>query len=333
MSDKKPGVYPEAPLGTVHHPSETRILLAEETQFVSDKLRDLLLARGFQVKTAGTGAVAAELVREWRPQFVLYDMVMTDMVGPAFLKKLKADQLLADDKHSDGRSRVFVMSSHNSMANVTECLSSGASDYLVKPIKVDDLVSRIVLHLQEKRQLTELQTTDGTDAGRALRYMHMTELLLRESLKMAPVPQTLYNLVGMLGLATEAVRVSVIEARLGAEQGIVRASSDKKDIDGLKLDLVKYPEVNFVLRSEKTLALDNLKDDPTMALVANQSKSISFNAMLVCPIKFGSEMCGVVSVRLPDSKKALSDFDIRFAQLTTHVVAHVLARTPIRKAS
>ena len=33
-------------MGTVHHPSETRILLAEETQFVSDKLRDLLAARG-----------------------------------------------------------------------------------------------------------------------------------------------------------------------------------------------------------------------------------------------------------------------------------------------
>ena len=320
-------------MARIHHPSETRLLLAEETQFVSDKLRDLLVARGFQVRTASTGAQAFETVRDWRPQFVLYDMVMTDLVGPAFLKKLKTENLLADEKHVDGRTRVFVMSSHNSMANVTECLGSGASDYLVKPIKADDLVSRIVLHLQEKRQLTELQIADTTDAGRALRYMHMTELLLRESLKMAPVPQTLYNLVGMLGLATEAVRVSVIEARLGAEQGIVRASSDKKDIDGLKLDLGKYPEVNFVLRSEKTLALDNLKDDPTMATISSQTKSISFNAMLICPIKFGAEMSGVVSVRLPDSKKALSDFDIRFAQLTTHVVAHVLARTPPRKAS
>lgn len=318
---------------TPTHPSETRILLAEETQFVSDKLRDSLLERGFQVRTVTSGAEALEIVRDWRPHFVLYDMVMADMVGPLFLKKMKADGVLADDKNIVNRSRVFVMSSHNSTANVIDCLKAGASDYLVKPVKAEDLISRLILHLQTKRQLSEVKAGDTTDAGRALHYMHLTELLLRESLKLSPTPQALYNLVGMLSLATEAVRVSVIEAKLGANEGIVRASNDKKDIDGLKLDLAKYPEVIFVLRSEKTLALDNLKGDATMASIAAQTKSISFNAMLVCPIRLGTEMWGVVSVRLPDSKKVLSDFEIRFAQLTTHVIGNVVARETASKAA
>ena len=307
-------------------PSETRILLAEDTQFVSDKLRDSLVERGFQVQVADSGTQAVDIVRDWRPHFVLYDMVMPDLVGPAFLKKLKSENLLADDKDFSDRSHVFVMSSHNSSGNVKECLKAGASDYLVKPVKIEDLVSRLVLHMQIKRQLKELRAGDETDSGRALHYMHLTELLLRESLKMAPSATSLYNLVGMLSLATEAVRVSVIEAKLGAEQGVVRASSDKKDIDGLKLDLIKYPEVVFVLRSEKTLALDNLKGDATMKSIAAQTKSISFNAMIVCPIRFGGEVWGVVSVRLADSKTTLSDFEIRFAQLTTHVAANVIAR-------
>jgi len=320
-------------LSKPRHPSDTRILLAEETQFVSDKLRDSLSERGFQVRTVTSGADALETVREWCPHFVLYDMVMSDMVGPAFLKKLKAEGILADDKNTELKSRVFVMSSHNSMANVKECLKAGASDYLVKPIKAEDLVSRLILHLQTKRQVTELKAGDVSDSGRALHYMHLTELLLRESLKLAPLAQSLYNLTGMLGLATEAVRVSAIEARLGVNEGTVRASSDKKDIDGLKLDLAKYPEVIFVLRSEKTLALDNLKDDTTMAAIAAQTKSISFNAMLVCPVRVGGDIWGVVSVRLPDSKTVLSDFEIRFAQMTAHVVGLVVARESARKAA
>ncbi len=253
-------------------------------------------------------------------------MMMSDLVGPAFLAKLKADDLLASDKVNSDRTHVFVMSSQNSTANVKECLKAGASDYLVKPMKVEDLVSRLILHMQIKRQLTEARAGDLTESGRALHYMHLTELLLRESLKMAPSVTSLYNLVGMLSLATEAVRVSMVEARLGSNEGIVRASSDKKDIDGLKLDLAKYPEIVFVLRSEKTLALDNLKHDDTMRDIAAQSKSISFNAMIVCPVRFGGDVWGVVSVRLPDTKKKLSDFEIRFAQLTAHVAAGVISR-------
>lgn len=311
-------------MGWLKQPSETRILLAEETQFVSDKLRDALLERGFQVKLATSGAEACDIMRDWRPHFALYDMVMPDLMGPLFLKRIK-DQL-ADGRHSDGRTRVFMMSSHNSMANVKECLKMGASDYLVKPVKLEALISRIVLHLQEKRQVSELRAGDLTDADRALRYMHMTDLLLRESLKPIAAPILLHNLVGMLGLATEAVRVSVIEGQVDAEHATVRASSDKKDIDGLKLELSKYPEVLFVLNSEKTLALDNLREDAQMSAISDQTKSISFNAMIVCPIHVRNEIWGVVSVRLSDAKKALSDFDIRFAQLTTHVVAHVITR-------
>ncbi len=320
------------------HPTTTRILLAEESTFVADKLRDVLMERGFQVQTANTGQEALRVAKEWRPDFVLYDMIMPDLNGLGFLKSLKSDNLLGDDKVSNGRPRVFVMSAHNSTFNVKECLKFGAVDYLVKPVKAEDLASRLVLHLQVKRQIGETRSSDQSEGGRALHFMHLTELLLREGLKLAPQAESLYNLVGMLSLATDAVRVSVIEAdlsMLGQERskpqgfpGFVRASHDKRDIDGLVIDLEKYPEVVFVLRSEKTLALDNLKADPTMSAIAGLNKSISFNAIIVCPIRIGSEVWGVLSIRLPETKKSLSDFEIRFAQLTANVIGGVIARQP-----
>ncbi len=327
-------------VGRTPLPSTTRVLLAEESSFVSDRLKDYLEERGFQVRVAPTGTAALELVRSFKPDFVLYDMMLSDLHAIGFLKTMKLEGLLGDDKVSNGRARVFVMSSHNSQFNVKECLKAGAVDYLVKPVKPEDVLARLILHLQVKRQILESDVGDRSDTGQALYYMHLTELLLREGLKLAPQPEALYNLVGMLSLATDAVRVSVIEAHIAetggsATKGLVRASHDKRDIDGLMIDLEKYPEVIFVLRSEKTLALDNLKGDPTMAAIANLHKSISFNAIVVCPIRLGSEMWGVLSVRLPETKKSLSDFEIRFAQLTAHVIGTVIARQPafVRAAS
>jgi len=327
-------------VGRTPSPTSTRVLLAEESSFVSDRLRDYLEERGFQVRVATTGAATLDLVRSFKPDFVLYDMMLSDMHALAFLKTMKLENLLGDDKVNNGRARVFVMSSHNSQFNVKECLKAGAVDYLVKPTKPEDVLARLILHLQVKRQLVESNVGDRSDTGQALHYMHLTELLLREGLKLAPQPEALYNLVGMLSLATDAVRVSVIQAQLAetggdSTKGYVRASHDKRDIDGLVIDLEKYPEVIFVLRSEKTLALDNLKGDPTMAAIANLNKSISFNAIVVCPIRLGSEMWGVLSVRLPETKTSLSDFEIRFAQLTAHVIGTVVARQPafLRAAS
>jgi DNA-binding response OmpR family regulator len=303
------------------HPSNTRILIADENAFISDKLVASLQENGFIVKSATTGAEALAICTQWKPHFVLYDLLVADLNGPSLLKELKAQDLLGDDKI-----RVFMMSAHNTVANVKESLKHGATDYLVKPVKVEDLVGRLVLHMQPKRQISDAKAGDTSASGTAIHFMHLTELLLREGLKLHPLPETLYRLTGMLSLAIGAVRVSVVEASLTSEQAFVRGSSDKRDIDGFKLDLNKYPEIIFVLRSEKTLALDNLKNDPTMAAVATQTKSIQFNAMIVCPIRFGGQTWGVLSARLPETKTTLSDFEIRFAQLAAHVAANSIVR-------
>lgn len=310
------------------HPSNTRILIADENAFISDKLVSSLEDNGFVVKSATTGAEALAICTQWKPHFVLYDLLVADLNGPKLLKELKAQDLLGDDK-----TRVFMMSAHNTVANVKESLKHGATDYLVKPVKVEDLVGRLVLHMQPKRQLSEAKVGDTSVSGTAIHFMHLTELLLREGLKLHPLPDTLYRLTGMLSLAIGAVRVSIVETNLANEQALVRGSSDKRDIDGLKLDLNKYPEIIFVLRSEKTLALDNLKNDPTMAAIATQTKSIQFNAMIVCPIRFGGQTWGVLSARLPESKTTLSDFEIRFAQLTAHVAANSIVRSLNAKAA
>ncbi len=310
------------------HPSNTRVLIVDENAFIADKLVASMLENGFIVKSTTSGAEALAICTQWKPHFVLYDLLVADLNGPSLLRELKTLDLLGDDKI-----RVFMMSAHNTVANVKESLKHGATDYLVKPVNTEDLVGRLVLHMQPKRQISDAKVGDTSVSGTAIHFMHLTELLLREGLKLHPLPETLYRLTGMLSLAIGAVRVSIVEASLANEHAFVHGSSDKRDINGFKLDLNKYPEIIFVLRSEKTLALDNLKTDATMAAIATQTKSIQFNAMIVCPIRFGGQTWGVLSARLPESKSMLSDFEIRFAQLAAHVAANSIVRGMNEKAA
>jgi len=309
------------------YPSTTRVLITDDSPLVAEKLAEFLRGHGFQAKFVTSGTEAVKVSKDWKPHFISFDFLMPEMNGPTFLKNMRQENLLGESK-----CRVFMMSAHNSAQNVRECLRQGATDYLVKPLKPDDLLGRLVLHMQPKREVKQVAASDQSPSAMALKYLHLTELLLRESLKPQATAVTLHNLMGMIALTLGAVRVSTIQCDFNAQKGTVRGANDKRDIDGFSIDLQKYPEIAFVLQSEKILALDNLKRDPTMAAVAALSKSISFNAVIVVPIRFGQEIWGVVSARLPDTKTALSDFDIRFMQLAGHVVGQVIARSGLNAA-
>jgi len=49
----------------------------------------LALDPALEVKSCGSGAEALEIVRQWRPDLVILDVVMQDMDGPATLARLR----------------------------------------------------------------------------------------------------------------------------------------------------------------------------------------------------------------------------------------------------
>lgn len=307
---------------------EIRVLVADDEVILAERLVEFLSSSGFYTRYVRSGTEAKKVIADWRPDFILCDLMLPDMNALAFLKYLKENDWLGDDKI-----RFFVLSGHNIPKNVTECMRLGASDYLVKPIKHTDLLTRLVLHGQAKHQLPQVKPEAAPDNDNALYYLHLTDLTLREALKNVPITETLHNLTGMVSLAMKAVRVSLVRCNFDERKGHVLASSDKRGIGGLELDLNKYPEILYVLRNDCMLALDNLAADPAMAFVARLNKSIHFNSLIVCPVRMDGERWGVLSVRLPASKTTLTDSEIRYAQLVAHVAGLVLRADPAARSN
>ncbi len=300
-----------------------RILIADDETLISERMIIFLNEKGFECKYVKAGMNIANIIPSWMPDFIIYDLMLPDMNGLEFLRQMRQANLLGSDKV-----KVFITSTRNVSSNVKECLKLGASDYLIKPIKHPDLFMRLVLHMQAKKEINDVKA--GTqEIENAQYYLHLVDLLLRESLKPGHLDDLLHKLTMMVGMSMKAVRVSLIECDADARSGWVVASSDNSKINRLKLDLFKYPEILYVLRNEKMLALDNLAADPTMHFVTRQNKEITFNSMIVAPIKISGTHWGVLSIKMADSKQQVNEFEMRYAQLAAHVMGLQLRPEPI----
>ena len=316
-----PAAPPAAPAPKI------RVLIADDEMILSQHLCEFLNQKGFDARHVADGAEVRKTLEYWQPRIVLYDIMLPEMNALAFMKShLKSDSTM----------KVIVVSGHNNPANVKECMRLGASDYVSRPVSHETFLAHIVLQLQQKHELVEVRSENSaqmaSDAQSAKYFMHLTDLVLREALKGLAIEESLHNLMGLVGMALKAVRVSVIKCDPLHGKGYVIAASDNRLIAELPIDLHKYPEIVYVLNTEKPLAISSLAADEALHFVTKLSKTINFNAMIVVPIRLGGELgngqWGVLSIRLPNTKTALSEFEIRWAQLVSHVAALIVARSP-----
>lgn len=114
----------------------TRVLLVDDHPVVRTGLRMLLSAAGIEVVAEGAnGEDAVRLVREYAVDVVLMDLQMgTGMDGVA-----ATEQILA---RSDAP-RVLILTTYDTDQDILRAVEAGASGYLLKDARPDDLVEAV----------------------------------------------------------------------------------------------------------------------------------------------------------------------------------------------
>ncbi|TDD54366.1 response regulator transcription factor [Saccharopolyspora elongata] len=108
-----------------------RVLLVEDDDGVADALVDVLAAHGHQPTRVSRGADA--LTRHRDHDLVLLDLGLPDADGLDVLRKLRRV----------GPIPVVVLTARGEERMVVRGLRSGADDYLVKPVRMAELLARI----------------------------------------------------------------------------------------------------------------------------------------------------------------------------------------------
>ncbi len=109
------------------------ILLVEDNESIIMGLEYLLIQEGYQPCTARTLREAEELIREHTPDLVLLDVSLPDGNGFTFCREIRKN---------DNCPVIFLTASEEE-ADVVRGFDLGAEDYIIKPFRNRELISRI----------------------------------------------------------------------------------------------------------------------------------------------------------------------------------------------
>ena len=127
-----------------------RILVADDEPLTAEMLRLMLAFTGYDVRHALNGTDALKHAREFMPEVVLLDVMMSGRLGPAVTEELRRDPRFEDT--------VVVLFSCVDEQEVP-WRESGADAFLQKPISVRDLPQIIEDLRNRKKELSEVRTT------------------------------------------------------------------------------------------------------------------------------------------------------------------------------
>ncbi|MDR2017751.1 MAG: sigma-54 dependent transcriptional regulator [Syntrophobacterales bacterium] len=119
------------------------ILIVEDEETQRSLLAGLLRKEGYSVYEAPDGATAINTFKDIPIEIALLDYKLPDTDGLSLLKRMK--EINPDVE-------VVMITAFGSIENAVEALKTGASEYLTKPIELDDLLFKIK-RIEEKTHL------------------------------------------------------------------------------------------------------------------------------------------------------------------------------------
>ncbi len=118
-----------------------RILIVDDEVAFANNLLKLMSKRGYDIIAVYNGADAVNIVGEKEFDVIILDMKMPGMDGIATLKEIKKKAPLVE---------VVILTGHGSVESGIEGMQLGAFDFLMKPVRIDELQEKVSEAYQRK---------------------------------------------------------------------------------------------------------------------------------------------------------------------------------------
>ena len=128
---------------------ENRILVVDDEKEIREMLlKALTRLTEFRVELAGDGEEALKKIEQED-----FDLVLTDLKMP----KKDGLQLVSDIAKSKPETLTVLMTGHGTIDSALEAMKQGASDYLLKPLNLDEMIVRLRKVLGERQRFIKLR--------------------------------------------------------------------------------------------------------------------------------------------------------------------------------
>lgn len=156
------------PLGLQQQPFD--LLIVDDDDMLRYLIQMQLANSGYHIRQAANVAEATEQIHRRLPDLILLDVVLPDISGLEFCRKLR-------QQYSKTVLPVIFITGKHQMGDLAEGFDCGANDYIIKPFSREEILLRVNQHLQlllANRRLQSLkvfatQITTITDKSELLK--------------------------------------------------------------------------------------------------------------------------------------------------------------------
>lgn len=126
----------------------TRILLVEDDEELSAITAMQLQTHGYEVICAFDGWQAVEKLQTQRIDLILLDVMLPDTDGQSLCKQIRSEKCGYTEP-------IIFMSCLGDSGNIVDAFRMGGNDYIVKPAKLENLLERIRINLNEAKEKSD----------------------------------------------------------------------------------------------------------------------------------------------------------------------------------
>jgi DNA-binding response OmpR family regulator len=113
-----------------------KVLIADDEPNIVISLEFLMKREGHDVSVARDGQQALQMIRSWRPDLVLLDVMMPLKSGFEVLQEVRADEAVASTK-------ILLLTAKGRDTDTAKGLALGATGYMTKPFSTKELAARV----------------------------------------------------------------------------------------------------------------------------------------------------------------------------------------------
>jgi len=145
-----------------------KILIVDDDEFFIEFESAFLQREHFRILEARNGETALDVMRKRKPDLVLLDLYMPGMDGMEVVVRARAEGMMDLP--------IIMVSKEEDHAKIRELMEAGATDFLTKPIEIEELLEKVNNFLNEAHR-----SGHRLPVKIKLRYRTLGELMTGES--------------------------------------------------------------------------------------------------------------------------------------------------------
>ncbi len=270
---------------------EKQILIVEDEIVFAKAVKRQLQRAGYKSEIAGDLETAREKFESLSPDLVLLDMRLPDGSGLDFLESIKNGQ--------NFDIAVLVMSAYGELEDAVSAMKMGASDYLKKPVDLDELLINVEKVLDKNELVARL-----TNSSKRERNASETAEFLGSCPEIASVKQQIEQIARLTHASNTVPPTVLILGETGTGKDVVarllHASAALSDKPFVQIDCASLPKdlIEAELFGHAKGAFTNAHVARTGLIEAAEDGALFMDEIGELPLDLQSKLLAILERRL-----------------------------------